>query len=212
MRSLVDPGECGKGETRMLFADVASDLGTDLSIDLEPAGDVSGEMRSRGARGKRDTTPDSISATKSTAYDAQRAECWAGELEQGWRRWVEVSVNEAHLRPDVAPAIAESSRGCSRAVEPSKSRQSERSGIASEEEGRVGRPCDRGERRANGGERAFVAELRERWKSAVVYRTFEHIRTCSIGEKNDDGQGLIARFGTSFEGNLPYASSPDRDP
>ena len=199
-------------ETRTLLADVASDLGTDLSIDLEPAGDVSGEMRARGACGKRDTTPDSISATKSTANDAQRAERWAGELEQGWRRWVEVRVDEAHLGADVAPAITESSRGCSRAVEPSKSRQSERSGIASEEERRVGRPCDRWERRANGGERAFVAELRQRRKSAVVYRTFEHIRTCSIGEKNDDGQGVDCAVRNEIRGNLSYASLPDRDP
>jgi hypothetical protein len=90
---------------------VASDLGTDLSIDLEPAGDVSGEMGSRRAGRKRDAPPDSIGATKSTAYHAQRAERWPGELEEGWRRWVEVRVDEAHLRPDVAPAIAESSRG-----------------------------------------------------------------------------------------------------
>jgi hypothetical protein len=54
--------------------------------------------------------------------------------------------------------------------------------------------------------------LRQRRKSAVVYRTFEHIRTCSIGEKNDDGQGVDCAVRNEIRGNLSYASLPDRDP
>jgi hypothetical protein len=68
-----------------MLADVAGDLGAHLSIDLEPAGNVSGEMSSRGPRGERDATADSIGSTESTTYDAQRAKRRSGELEKRWR-------------------------------------------------------------------------------------------------------------------------------
>jgi hypothetical protein len=118
VRRLVDAGKRGERDTRTMLADVAGYLGTRQSVDLEPSGDVSGEMRSRGPRGKRDATPDSIRSTKSTAYHAQRAKRRPGELEQSRCRRVEVTVDESHLRADVAPTIAESSFGFARSVEP----------------------------------------------------------------------------------------------
>lgn len=193
MGCLVDPGECSEGDTRSPLADVARDLCPHLSIDLEPTGNVSGEMRSCRPRRERDATPDSIGSTEPPAYDAEGTKRRTSELEQRWRRRVEVTVDVAHLGADIATAIAESTCGFARPIEPAQSRQSERPGITSEQEGRVGRTRDRWERRGDGAERAFFAESSQRGEKAVVYSAFENIRTCSIGEKNDDRQGSIER-------------------
>jgi hypothetical protein len=118
MGCLVDPGECSEGDTRSLLADVARDLCPYLSIDLEPTGKVSGEMRSCRPSGERDATPDSIASTEPPTYHAEGAKRRTSELEQRWRRRVEVTVDVAHLGADVAAAIAESTRGLTRPIEP----------------------------------------------------------------------------------------------
>src|SRR5512138_3203931 len=138
----------------------------DAAIDLEPAGDVPGEMRSGGAGDERDTTSDPFRSLEPSADDAEGARARPCELEQGRCGRVEIGIDVADLRADVAAAVAESSRGLARAVEPSKPGQSQRSRVAAEQEGRVGRTRDGWKSRRDRVQRPFVTEPSERRKGA----------------------------------------------
>jgi hypothetical protein len=82
VRRLVDSGECCEGHAWSVFADVSRDLGAYTTVDLQPTRDVAREVRTRSPSDKCDAAADSLVSFESSTDDAQRANRWAGELEQ----------------------------------------------------------------------------------------------------------------------------------
>jgi hypothetical protein len=108
----------------------------------------------------------------------------------------------SHFRSHVTPAVAEPPRRPSCAIEPPQPWQSDGSRVTAEEEWRVRRTGYGWEHTGDRVERAFRAKLRQGGKGTVIHGAAEDIRTRSIGEENDDGQGSI---GLAVESGVAFA-------
>src|SRR6185437_12395077 len=158
-----------------------------LAVDLEPPGNVAGEVGARRPvrRPGRDRANPRLPRQASRDH-AQRAEARRGQLEDRRRIGRHVMIDRAELMADVAPRVVWESTGGPRAIEPAQTRQPDRAGETAHEKGRVRRAGDRWKARRDRVQRALAAKSRERGQRVGRERGIERIRARSIGEQYDD--------------------------
>jgi hypothetical protein len=88
-----------------LSAKSARGFFSDALIDGKPALHVAAEMCGRRSGDKSNVLADTIAASQTARDDAQRTEARLRELEDGRRCTVDIVVDKAHLRPDIAPRV-----------------------------------------------------------------------------------------------------------
>src|SRR5678815_3202002 len=127
VRHLVDARQRGEGERRTIDAHTLDDLIRHVTVDVEPAGDVAAEMRSRGAEGRSgcDGADPSILVQPATNH-AQRRQTFFAQLEHRRRVRIEVAIHRRHLIADVAPRVIRKAARGTCAIEPAESGQYDR--------------------------------------------------------------------------------------
>src|SRR6185503_8140174 len=91
----------------------------------------------RRARHETGTLTDALAPAEAAADYAQSAQARFCQLEDRRRRTIDVPIDEAHLRSDIASRVPREPRDAVGAIVPAQTRQADASGISSHDEGRV---------------------------------------------------------------------------
>ena len=156
-----------------------------LPVYREPPADVAAKVGRRRPRDERSGLTDPFAAPQSASDHAQRAEARLGELEDGRRSAVDISIHEAHLGADITPRVPGQFRDTSRAIVPAKSRQSDAPRISSHQEWCVCWTCNRRKRGCDRGELSFFPQRGECRQVTAVDGASERIRSHSIRYDHD---------------------------
>ena len=138
VRCLVDAGEGDEGVSRPTRSKSQRDLFPNLTIDRQPAAHVAAEVSRRGARHETGTLSDALATAQAATDHAQRTQTRLRQLENRRRRTIDVPIDEAHLRSDVASRMSGEPRDAVGAIVPAQARQTDASRISSHDERRVG--------------------------------------------------------------------------
>src|SRR6266550_5295427 len=185
VRSFVYSGESDERESHSLRSQTPRCLLSYFTVNGQPPSHIAPKMGRGGASDERGTLADSFASPQATSYDAQCAEAWFGELENGWRSTIDVTIHQAHLGADVAPRMSRQSRDTSGAVVPAQAGQSDAAWISSHQERSVRGTSHRWKRGCDGGELSLIAQCGQRGKLTAVDGASEYVRSHPIRYDND---------------------------
>src|SRR4051812_18799410 len=106
VRSLVDACHRNEGEFCSARPQPTRGFSSNVLVDGEPAAHVAAKMSSGRARDERGTLADALAPAQAPADHAQRSEAGLRQLEDGWRRAIDVAIDEPHLGTHVAARVS----------------------------------------------------------------------------------------------------------
>src|SRR5207237_2075370 len=124
---------------------------------------------------------DALATSKAPPNYAQRADARLGELEDRWRRTVDVTIHEPHLGAHVTSGVSRKSCHPPRAIVPTQAGQADTPRISSHQEWCVGGTSHGRKCGCNRRELSFVTQSGERGQLTAVNGVSENIRPHSIG-------------------------------